>query len=139
MSKKIIGVTVGTPTSTQKIKRDLQYSDIECEELMARDVAALTVSAGDSGEVSISRTGISSPTVSVGENDGVYMDDRGIYLTNMPHCAIVVGINDEVHISDGGISTPRLLINGEDVIGDMETALDSIIAIQNALIGGESV
>jgi hypothetical protein len=114
MSKKIIGVTVGTPTSTQKIKRDLQYSDIECEELMARDVCSLTFSVGDNGEVIIDRTGIYSPEVIVGENY-------------------------EVQISDDGISTPRLLINGEDVIGDMETALDSIIAIQNALIGGESV
>ena len=101
MSKKIIGVTVGTPTSVAKIRRDLE-PQITTDLLLAHEVSAVEVY--------------------VGEDDQVSIGNEGIHINNT---------NSGIFLNNGA----KLRIDGKDVMGDMETALDNIIAIQEELIG----
>lgn len=114
MSKKIIGVTVGTPISPAKIENDLKTKDVECNKVIAN-------------------------SAEFGRDDKTTIDEYGTLITPeiLVRNKVYVGDNDEVTISSGGIYLAEgasLHIGGEDVIGDIEQALDDILAIQKELM-----
>jgi hypothetical protein len=104
---------------------------------------------GEDDNATINKEGIKAPCLNVGDivvdneicvgtshigSGGADFSD--LYITN----EIYAGENDDVIINKYGVhfcsEDAKLYIAGEDVLGDINAALDNIIAIQEALIGG---
>lgn len=96
MSKKIIGVTVGTPISPSKIKAEIGTSLATPNTLVKRD---------DDGDIALPET----------QSEG--------YIT------------EELDYAVSGKAVKRYV---DEKLGDIDTALDAILAIQNSLIGGDA-
>lgn len=135
----------------------IEADTLSADSVTARDIDALQLSVGDDGEVCIDRLGIfldEGARIRIGaqsvllESDASTGANSGDVIVRRTEFGDIATspIVDETYIEEGvkyAVDGYAVKIYVDDMlapinkeIGNIETALDSIIAIQNSLIGG---
>lgn len=161
MSKKIIGVTVGTPISVSKIANELNpategYVEEKILDLVqGRRIVRYADGAEEARQAEFAVTAEHDVKNQVIHKTYLQKDEFNLHLQDLDEGKFVVKdaknaenaeFADRALWADNASIAYRDMFNNpihetyatKGEVGDINTALDSILAIQNSLIGGDA-